>query len=84
MRESGRRRHCRRRCGFDAILVARAVADGRYRTPSEAVHAALSFLAEEDDALRRLREAIADGEASGYDDAPFDVDRFLDSVRREQ
>ncbi|WP_156917533.1 type II toxin-antitoxin system ParD family antitoxin [Salinarimonas rosea] len=59
----------------DAAFLERAVAEGRYASPSDAVREALALLADAE-RVEALREAIAEGEASGEPE-PFDIEEFL-------
>ncbi len=65
----------------DAAFLERAVAEGRYASPSDAVREALALLADAE-RIEALREAIAEGEASGEPE-PFDVEEFLARARLE-
>lgn len=58
------------------------VSQGLYGSVSEAVQAALRLLEEQDAQLEHLRQALADGEASG-EPAPFDEAAFLARMRAE-
>jgi antitoxin ParD1/3/4 len=53
------------------------VRDGRYGSVSEAIRAGLRLLEEHEAKVKVLRQAIEDGEKSGYPDEPFDFDAFL-------
>ncbi|MGP9822592.1 type II toxin-antitoxin system ParD family antitoxin [Salinarimonas sp. NSM] len=65
----------------DAAFIDAAVAEGRFASPSDAVREALALLADAE-RIKALREAIAEGEASGEPE-PFDVEEFLERARRE-
>ncbi len=52
------------------------VAQGRYASPSEVVHAALRLLKEQEIKLAGLRAALIEGETSGQS-TPFDFDAFI-------
>ncbi|WP_349368533.1 type II toxin-antitoxin system ParD family antitoxin [Salinarimonas sp.] len=66
----------------DAVFLENAVAEGRYASPSDAVREALALLADAE-RIEALREAIAEGEASGFEEEPFDVEEFLARARLE-
>ncbi|NJM29515.1 MAG: type II toxin-antitoxin system ParD family antitoxin [Rhizobiales bacterium] len=59
-----------------ADFVGDAVRSGRYGTASDVIRAGLRLLEEEEAKLKALREAIDEGEASGYP-KPFDFKAFL-------
>jgi antitoxin ParD1/3/4 len=60
---------------FKSFIDAQ-VAQGRYGSPSEVVHAALRLLEEQETKLAALRAALIDGEASGQA-TPFDFEAFI-------
>jgi antitoxin ParD1/3/4 len=53
------------------------VREGRYASASDVIRAGLRLLEEEEAKLARLRALIAEGDASGYPEEPFDFDAFL-------
>ncbi len=53
------------------------VQQGRFSTVSEAVRAGLELLEAQELKVKALRQAIEDGETSGFPDAPFDFDGFF-------
>ena len=61
-------------------FVEAQVASGRFASASEVVRAGLRLLEEHDQRLAALRDALADGEASGPPE-PFDFDEFLAAKR---
>jgi antitoxin ParD1/3/4 len=61
-------------------FVEAEVEQGRYRSTSDVVAAALRLL-EEAHKLARLRAALVEGEESGFPDQDFDFDEFLASKR---
>lgn len=63
-----------------AAFTEAQVASGRYTSTSEVVRAGLRLLEEQAQRLEALRQAIAEGEASGPPE-PFDFDAFLASKR---
>ncbi|MGJ3262505.1 MAG: type II toxin-antitoxin system ParD family antitoxin [Salinarimonas sp.] len=63
----------------DAAFIDTAVAEGRFASPSDAVREALALLADAE-RIKALREAIAEGEASGFEEEAFDFDAFLDDL----
>jgi antitoxin ParD1/3/4 len=60
---------------FKSFIEAQ-VAQGRYGSPSEVVHAALRLLEEQETKLAALRAALIDGEMSGQS-TPFDFEAFI-------
>ena len=57
-------------------FITKAVESGRYNSASDVVRAGLRMLEAEEEKLQRLREAIDEGEASGFVEN-FDFDAFL-------
>ncbi|MDP9056504.1 MAG: type II toxin-antitoxin system ParD family antitoxin [Pseudomonadota bacterium] len=58
-------------------FISAAVKAGRYSSASDVVRAGLRLLEEQETKLQALRQAIEEGEKSGYADKPFDFDAFL-------
>ncbi|MFT4028632.1 MAG: type II toxin-antitoxin system ParD family antitoxin [Protaetiibacter sp.] len=65
---------------FSAFL-AREVAEGRYRSASEAVRAGLRLLEDHETRMSALRAALVAGEDSGEPEE-FDFDAFLASKKQ--
>lgn len=63
-----------------AEFVEAQVAAGRFSSPSEVVHAGLRLLEEHELKVAALRDALAEGEASGPA-ATLDFDAFLERKR---
>lgn len=59
-----------------ATFLADQVGEGRYRSASEVVRAALRLLEEQELRISALRAALVAGEASGEAEA-FDFDAFI-------
>ena len=57
-------------------FTATLVREGRFGSVSEAVRAGLRLLEDHESRLKALRQAVAEGEASGYSDEPFDFAAF--------
>jgi antitoxin ParD1/3/4 len=62
-------------------FTATLVREGRFGSVSEAVRAGLRLLEEHENKLKALRQAVADGEASGYPDGSFDFAAFRRRMR---
>lgn len=52
-------------------FIARQVGDGRFGSASEVVRAGLRLLEENEAKLKLLREALQDGEKSGFEDYSY-------------
>ena len=65
-----------------ATFVDAQLASGRFASTSEVVRAGLRLLEEHELKLETLRNALAEGEASGPAE-PFDFDTFLAAKRAE-
>jgi len=63
-----------------STFVASRVSEGRYGSASEVVRAGLRLLEEQELKLKALRDAIAEGDASGPSE-PFDFDAFIERKR---
>lgn len=61
-------------------FLSREVASGRYRSTSEVVRAGLRLLEDHETQLAALRNALAEGEASGEPEE-FDFDAFIAAKR---
>ena len=64
---------------FEAF-VDQQIKNGRFDTTSDVVRAGLRLLEEREVHVQALRQALADGEASGAS-VPFDVEAFLAAKR---
>ncbi|MGL5861173.1 MAG: type II toxin-antitoxin system ParD family antitoxin [Phycicoccus sp.] len=64
-----------------AGFLSQEVASGRYRSASEVVRAGLRLLEDQETQLAALRQALADGEASGAA-VPFEFDAFIASKKK--
>lgn len=58
-------------------FTSHLVREGRYGSVSEVVRAGLRLLEEHEAKAKVLRQAIEEGEKSGFPDEPFDFDAFL-------
>lgn len=63
-------------------FVDRQVESGRFASASEVLRAGLRLLEEREAKLGALRQALAEGEASGTPQ-PVDRDEFLRSMRKD-
>jgi antitoxin ParD1/3/4 len=63
-------------------FVEKEVSSGRYSTASEVIRAGLRLLENEKLKLEILREALVEGEKSGFD-PNFDSHSFLDSLKKK-
>jgi antitoxin ParD1/3/4 len=66
-----------------AEFISAAVKAGRYSSASDVVRAGLRLLEEQEARLTVLRQAIEEGEKSGYPGKPFDFDAFLGRMQEE-
>ena len=66
-----------------AEFIAASVKEGRYNSASDVVRAGLRLLEEQEAKLKALRQAISDGEASGYPDHPLDFKAFLGGLKAQ-
>lgn len=65
---------------FDAFIQSQVEA-GRYESKSEVVRAGLRLLEQEEEKLKALRQALADGEQSGFVEN-FDPQQFKNDLKR--
>lgn len=63
------------------VFIEDQVAKRKYASPTEVVEEALRLLQSREAALDRLRQAVADSEASG-EAVPFDMDMWLEEQDR--
>lgn len=61
-------------------FINRMVESGRYTSTDEVIHTALNMLAEQEQALSQLRQAIDEGEESGY--ATESLSEMMQRVRK--
>lgn len=61
-------------------FIADQVAEGRYSSVSDVVRAGLRLLEEHEARVRRLRQALIDGENAGPSE-PFDNEAFLKDMQ---
>ncbi len=64
-------------------FIAASVQAGRYSSASDVVRAGLRLLEEHEAKLRAVRQAIEEGEKSGYPDEAFDFDAFLGRMQEK-
>lgn len=64
-------------------FISLSVEGGRYNSASDVVRAGLRLLEEHEAKVTALRQAIEDGEKSGYPDGPFDFDVFLQQMKEK-
>ena len=57
-------------------FIEAQIAQGRYDSPADVVHAALRLLEEQETKLAALRAALIEGETSGQS-TPFDFEAFI-------
>jgi antitoxin ParD1/3/4 len=65
-----------------ASFIEAQIAQGRYDSAAEVVHAALRLLEEQETKLAALRAALIEGEASGQS-TPFDFEAYIARKRAE-
>jgi antitoxin ParD1/3/4 len=65
-----------------ATFIDDQVAKGRFGSPSDVVQAGLRLLEEYEMKVQALRAALVEGEQSGSS-GPFDVEAFLEEMRKE-
>lgn len=65
---------------FDTFIQTQ-VDTGRYGSKSEVIRAGLRLLEQEEEKLRMLRQALADGEQSGFVEN-FDPQAFKNALKR--
>ena len=68
---------------YFARFIDRQVTERRYESASDVVHAGLRLLEEHEAKLEALRAALIEGEQSGLA-TPFDIEEFLEEVRRDR
>ncbi|MBI1685086.1 type II toxin-antitoxin system ParD family antitoxin [Caulobacter hibisci] len=64
-------------------FIESQVAEGRYGSASDVIRAGLRMLEEHEAKLDALRAALAEGEASGFMEEPFDFDAFIGELEAE-
>jgi antitoxin ParD1/3/4 len=65
---------------FDSF-IQNQISTGRYASTSEVVRAGLRLLEQEEEKLKLLRQALVDGEQSGWVEN-FDADKFKAGLKR--
>jgi antitoxin ParD1/3/4 len=63
-------------------FIEEKVAEGRYQSASDVVHAGLRLLEEQEAKLAALRAALIEGEESGLS-TPFDFEAFIARMHKE-
>jgi len=66
-----------------ASFIDAQIAQGRYNSASDVVHAALRLLEEQETKLAALRAALIEGETSGQS-TPFDFEAFIARKRGDE
>lgn len=66
---------------FDSF-ISQQVGEGRYGSASEVVRAGLRLLEDREAKLKALRDALREGEQSGYE--PYSLDSIVDELNRER
>lgn len=64
-------------------FIESQVAEGRYGSASDVIRAGLRMLEEHEAKLEALRAAIAEGEASGFMEEPFDFEGYIAELEAE-
>jgi antitoxin ParD1/3/4 len=66
---------------FDSFMQNQ-VETGRYASKSEVIRAGLRLLEQEEEKLKTLRQALAEGEQSGFVEN-FDSQQFINALKRK-